>query len=72
MNCETDCLDSDPCSAIYELDGLGRLLDLSVPVSGVRDSHLRQAAVQMTGRLPFHTWHTGVGQEMLVPAPSAL
>jgi len=30
---EPDCLDSDPCSAIYELDGLGRSLDLSVPVS---------------------------------------
>ena len=30
---EPDCLDSDPCSVIYELDGLGRSLDLSVPVS---------------------------------------
>ena len=33
---------------------------------------MRRAAVQMTRRFPFHTWHTGVGQEMLVPAPSVL
>lgn len=30
---EPDCLDSDPCSAICELDGLGRSRDPSVPVS---------------------------------------